>query len=85
MYALVLNTKRRKRSIDFDKLSPPHAAPKRSEVSEQILSYYYVVLIDYLWRLLKKFLLHKPKLFAYVITEFISSHMLLLHANMVVI
>jgi hypothetical protein len=49
------------------------------EVFELILSYYYVVLIDCLWPLCQRFLLHKPKLLPYTTIEFLSSYMLLLH------
>jgi hypothetical protein len=38
--------------------------------SELILSYYYVVLTDYLWPLLHKVLFHKPKLLPYAAKKF---------------
>jgi hypothetical protein len=51
---------------------------------ELILSYYSMVLINCLYPLLYKFLLHKPKLLPYDVVGIFSS-CLLLHANMVVI
>ncbi len=55
------------------------------KVFELILFYYFVVLIDCLWPLLQKFLPHKLKLFLYVVVKFLSSYLLLLHIDMVVI
>jgi len=56
-----------------------------SKVSKLILSYYFVVLTNCLWLLFQKFLFHKPIFFPYAIVEFLSSYLLLLHTNMVVI
>jgi hypothetical protein len=55
------------------------------EVFELISFYYSKVLTNYVWPLLHKFLLHKRKLFPYVAKKFLSSYLLLLHVDMVVI
>jgi len=55
------------------------------EVYELILFYYFVVLTNCVWPLLQKFLLHKPKLLLYVAAKFLSSYLVLLHVDMVII